>query len=1161
MRKKIEEAVKILNLNSDVSFDMQYWEDTKGNMVHVSESCKRITGFSSREFIESSELARSIILSEDIAKWDEHYETAKKGINHVIQFRIKHKDGNIVWIEHVCQKLYDEEGNFQGFRGSNRDITDRKISEEIFRTSPSVFFHWENKEGWPVAFVSENVRRLSGYTKEDFLSNKISYVNIVHGDDIERVSEEVKTFSDMELEEFEHKPYRIKTKSGEIKWVDDRTNIKRDENGKITHYQGSVTDISKKVNTELLLKKSEEKWRSLTQNSADYILLLDLNYNIQFINHTVPDLTVEQVIGKSNFEFVPLDYHAVAKECFDRVVKNGKPDRYETKYITADGETQYFDVRISPLKDDDGTVTGLISNSNNNTASRQAEVKLRKLLDEKEERAKELQCIYGVTESIRKQTSIDQLFMDVINLIPAGWHYPDITKGRVVFDGKEFISEKFEKTDCMQSSDIIVNGEIRGAIEVFYLEKCPELDEGPFMIEERNLIDGIAKNISEAIELKYIEKSLRESEELYRSVFNHSPLGIFHFDTEGVITDCNEEFVRIIGSSLEVLIGLNIPKQLKDQKMIKEIKRTLKNGSAYYDGYYSSVTAQKNTPIVIHFNGIYDSNNIIIGGVGLIEDVTERKIAEKTASEQKFILDNMNDFIYRQNIDGTFAYISPGLTKIVGFSPEEWKTHYENVITDNPINQNVINNTEDALLKGIIHPPYEVEVHHKSGSRVMLEVSEVPILEIGKVVGLIGIARDITEKMKSGKLQKALYRISEEAQTIIATNEFYKSLHEIVKDLMPAKNFYIAIHNTDKDIISFPYYVDEKDTPPSPQLSGNGLTEYVLKTKKSQILTETDYRELQQKKEVELSESGKFSKIWIGIYLDFDGNHKGVLALQDYNNENSYSVEDLKVLQFVSEQIVKVLDKEYAEAKLKQYVKDLFNIKEELELINSNKDRFFSIIAHDLRSPFMALMGISQMISEDMDSMSVGEVKEMTGAIYHSTQNLNKLIENLLKWSRLQMGTFEITPKEININEISKNVSNILQLSAKEKNITIVDSITETAVYADEDCAKTILRNLVNNAIKFTEKGGEIKLSSKQVKAFVEVTIEDNGVGIKESVIKKLFRITEKVSEAGTEKEVGTGLGLILCKELVEKNGGKIWVESEFEKGSKFTFTLPTKAR
>jgi PAS domain S-box-containing protein len=231
--------------------------------------------------------------------------------------------------------------------------------------------------------------------------------------------------------------------------------------------------------------------------------------------------------------------------------------------------------------------------------------------------------------------------------------------------------------------------------------------------------------------------------------------------------------------------------------------------------------------------------------------------------------------------------------------------------------------------------------------------------------------------------------------------------------------------------------------------------------------------------------------------------------------------------------------------------------KQELLELNENKNKFFSIIAHDLRSPFMALSGISQMISEDMDSMSVKEVKNMASMIYNSTQNLYKLMENLLHWANLQMDTLKISPINFDIKQISQQVETTFQLSAKEKNVQIANKIRKTSTYADTECVKAILRNLLNNAIKFSKKNGVIHLSSKVEKNMIRIIVKDNGVGMSKETLSKLFSIKNKISKKGTANEIGTGLGLILCKELVEKNNGEIFVSSKLGKGSEFSFTLP----
>lgn len=1030
-KQKLEEAIIALNLNSDVSFDMQYWEDADGNMVHVSPSCKRITGYTAKEFTNNRELAKSIILKEDSIKWVEHYDAAKKGISHVVQFRIKHKNGNIVWIEHVCQKIYDEGRTFQGFRGSNRDITERKLVEDICNTSPTVLFLWENKEGWPVAFVSENIEKLSGYTKDEFLSNKISYADILHNEDLERVAEEVKTFSNMKLDGFEHKPYRINTKSGEVKWVDDKTNIKRDVNGKITHYQGSVTNISAKIEAKLKLEKSKELFSSIIDQSVEAITVATPAGDYVFVNPAFC-----KMMGYSKEELLQMTV---------------------------------FDVKKDKTK-------------------KAREVFKRSKADEK-----------GVIVEVELQRKDKSTFIS------------EVTGKPIKTGGKDFVL-------------------------------------------------GIVKDITEQ---KEIELALIESEELYRNIFKYSPLGIFHFNLEGVITDCNDEFAKIIGSPRDVLIGLRMLEKLKDQKIINEIKKTLKSGSGFYDDYYTSVTSQKTIPVIIHLNAIYNSNSKIINAVGLVEDITERKLSEeklkKSKNKYQDLFDKSTDSIFFIE-DGKFINCNQATVELFKYKEKSEILHKHPSYFSpekQPDGRESGEKADEMISLAIEKGSHRFEwIHIRSdGEKFPAEILLTAISNEDGSIIIHTVCREISVRRKKEKIQKALYDIAEEANNTNSIEEYYQSLHKIIGTLMSAKNFYIAVHNTNNDIINFPYHVDEYDAPPTPHHFGNSLTDYVLKTKKSQIITEARDRELQKNNEVELS--GEYTKIWVGIYLEFEGNYNGVLVLQDYENENAYDDEDVKVLQFVSEQIVKVLNKEYAEVRLKKSFKELSEAKEELELINKNKDRFFSIISHDLRSPFMALMGISQLISEDMDSMSVGEVKEMTSSIYHSTQNLNKLIENLLNWSRLQMGSFKISPNKISLHQISNSVVNTLQLSAKEKEISIKNSISETYLFADENCTRTILRNLINNSIKFTKRGGKIKISEKLVNSFIEISVEDNGVGIRPAVIEKLFCITERVSEDGTEKETGTGLGLILCKELVEKNNGKIWAESELGKGSKFLFTLP----
>lgn len=231
--------------------------------------------------------------------------------------------------------------------------------------------------------------------------------------------------------------------------------------------------------------------------------------------------------------------------------------------------------------------------------------------------------------------------------------------------------------------------------------------------------------------------------------------------------------------------------------------------------------------------------------------------------------------------------------------------------------------------------------------------------------------------------------------------------------------------------------------------------------------------------------------------------------------------------------------------------------RKELESLNATKDKFFSIIAHDLKNPFASLIGASDFLVNSSDELTAEQLKNFHDIINQSARSGYRLLENLLEWSRMQTGRMAFKPKKVDLWDLVNEVVNLLTGSAEQKEICLTADIDENlTATVDENMINTVVRNLVSNAIKFTHRGGEITVSSKLLDQFIEITVADNGIGIPPEKIDKLFRIDEKVTQNGTENETGTGLGLILCKEFVEQHGGEIQVESEPMKGSKFIFTI-----
>lgn len=229
-----------------------------------------------------------------------------------------------------------------------------------------------------------------------------------------------------------------------------------------------------------------------------------------------------------------------------------------------------------------------------------------------------------------------------------------------------------------------------------------------------------------------------------------------------------------------------------------------------------------------------------------------------------------------------------------------------------------------------------------------------------------------------------------------------------------------------------------------------------------------------------------------------------------------------------------------------------------LRVANVTKDKFFSILAHDLKSPLNIVVGyLSQLLTND-SKLAEESKKQYLQNSYEASKRLYQLLEDLLDWSRIQLGKIQCEPEPIDIAVIAQEVLDLLTDPAEKKAITLHTNIPEqTMVFADERMITLIIRNLVANAIKFTSSGGTIELSSKAIGKDEVITVEDTGIGMSQENIEKLFRVDIVYSTPGTAKEQGTGLGLILCKEFIEQNGGKIWVESEVGKGSRFTFTIP----
>jgi PAS domain S-box-containing protein len=393
-----------------------------------------------------------------------------------------------------------------------------------------------------------------------------------------------------------------------------------------------------------------------------------------------------------------------------------------------------------------------------------------------------------------------------------------------------------------------------------------------------------------------------------------------------------------------------------------------------------------------------------------------------------------------------------------------------------------------------------------------VQINHFPIFDKnGKVCGTADIARDVSNlKNEHEKLQKNEYK--------------YRMMIENQGDgvcILNDKNEFQFVNKACGNIFD----CDSED------LIGKSIHEFLNKANKAKLKREIGLIEYNHTHSFELKiklKKGKYKRILVMAASFTDDDPGNLLIFKD------------------------VTDQRNAEQELRQSEK-------KLKQLNATKDKFFSIIAHDLKNPFGSIMGFSNLILKKTDEQHFEKVADYARIIRKASADGFQLLENLLEWSRAQNGTLKHTPSNVLLNELIAHNIEICAGMAENKSISLKShGNTNYHVFIDEDMINTVIRNLITNAIKFTPENKNIIISAQQKdEAFVAVSIADEGIGIDTSDMKKLFKIEHSHSTRGTQGEEGTGLGLLLCKEFVEKNGGKIWVEPATKVGSIFTFTLP----
>ncbi|PJA99375.1 MAG: hypothetical protein CO128_03770 [Ignavibacteriales bacterium CG_4_9_14_3_um_filter_30_11] len=651
-----------------------------------------------------------------------------------------------------------------------------------------------------------------------------------------------------------------------------------------------------------------------------------------------------------------------------------------------------------------------------------------------------------------------------------------------------------------------------------------------------------------------------DSSNIRELIFTHTDVVIYKYDH-------NYKNYSYMSPSIQNLTGYTKVEinKIGFNKIVKKVEcsysKDSNNANLAEDFYgnYSILTKSGEVKLIedISFHDSYEEGKLLTS-IGILRDITPLK---EVFDGLNFEKNNLNTILDLADIIVAVVDKNESLTKInqkgieiTGYSEDElinggW---LKTIPRENQLE------LEKQILiyrKNNLNKPIKMEVPliTKKGEEKIISwhITELHN-EKGQLVYSVGIGIDVTKKRKEQKIQKIISQILQYSNVVDSLNDFIDYIRESIKELMPVNNFYISLYDKEKDLLTFPYFKDEIDKEQLPIKFRNGLTEYIIRSGKSELINEK--RDAQLIKEGKVDLIGAPSKIWLGIPINSSNQTIGALVVQDYNNENTYGNKEKEILEVIGYSISRAIERK----KLEQERKNLIV---KLEELNKSKDKLFSIISHDLRAPFNSLLGFSEILTTEYDTLTIEEIKEYQSAIFESSKNLYTMTTNLLQFSRFQVGKIIYEPEIINLYELVNNNLIILKGNYIRKQITINTEIEKNLyIFADKDMMNSVIQNLISNSVKFTFRGGNISISAhnKNIngKEDIEFILKDTGVGMSKENIDKIFA-EDIFSSQGTEKEFGTGLGLQLVNQYLKQNKANLTIESVVNKGTTFIISFP----
>lgn len=912
----------------------------------------------------------------------------------------------------------------------------------------------------------------------------------------------------------------------------------KNNNGKVQGVVLVFSDVTDSHNAVETLAKSEKKFHSLFENTIAGVALHNLvfndngkpiNYIISDVNpafETILGISKESVVGK-----LSTDAYGVSDppyfETYAKVAITGEPTKFETYFAPL--QKNFLISVYCPYPNSFATTFEDITEQTlDKNKLRNSETRLQNVL-------KGSGLGYWDWNLLTGEVKRNQRWAEML-----GYQIEDIE-----FSLKQWID--FVHPDDREMAMMSVNDHIEGKTDMHRLEYRMRTKNGDYRWildlaqavewDENGKVLRVSGVHSDITEQKLADEKLKISLAKYCALFHAFPLGVIVSDADAQIVEMNSNAKRMLGLTSLAKKGLI----LGDSSF--QIIRP--DGSRMpFDEYPGYVSFKENRLVTNVTMGIPKPNNevtwlstsavpINLEGFGVLvvyNDITEIKQTEESLYREqiftKSLLDSLPGIFYLYSYpDLRLLRWNKNHETIFGFSANELSgmdiDKWANVYYKEKIKSAMF----EVFEKG--HARIEAELYTKSGRAIPFILSGVKMEVHGKKY-VMGVGSDITER----KQMEIALREREEKYRFLT--EFAS---DVIWELNLSKQRFSYISPSVMQLRG--YTVDEAMAQTLTESLSHESALYIEQAINNNVAKFFDDPTVTENYVYQIQQPCKDgSLVWVEISTKIRTNALG-------------EVEIVGVSRNINER--KQVEQELRTSKEKIKLQN-----EKLRQINAEKDKFFSILAHDLRSPFNSFLGLTQIMADDLPSLTMSQIQEIAFRMSNSANNLYRLLDNLLQWAQMQQGLLSFNPVSVHLSKLIEATLDTFNEMARNKDIKIGNFVYENVkVYCDMAMLQVVVRNLVSNAIKFTPKGGKISIKHQFIdNNMIQVMVIDNGIGMSNTLLNNLFYLGEKTSRKGTEGESSTGLGLNLCKDFVERNGGNIWVESKENVGSTFFFTL-----